>query len=154
MERRPAPPRGEYDDLLNRLTEQNTSGIRVFETKQKGMMYAAALGYALKKRVPLASKATAIRYDVFQSAFDDGFIRALAVAETGDLKVLGEDREDERIDIFEEYAHGGLEEMHRICISQEGDPLDNLIRRTLEIRASGSEIPGIDAAVLQDLLGG
>lgn len=152
MDRRPAPPR-HMDEVLTRLCEPNTRGERVFESKQKAMMFAAALGFSSKRRLKIDLKAPGIRYEVFQSAFDDAFVDALAVAETGSLEVLDEERADERIEIFEEYAHGGLEEMQRICFAQEGDPVDNLIRCTMEVRMTETEIPGIDAGVLRDLLG-
>ena len=115
-------------------------------------MFAAALGYAAENRKPVERKAAGIRYEVFQTAMDDGFIGALAVATTGDLGILAEERADERVDIFEEYAHGGLEILRRICFEQEGDPLDILIRRTLDARPDESDIPGIDPGVLKTLL--
>jgi dnd system-associated protein 4 len=137
---------------LTRLTEPNSRGERVFETKQKGLMFAAAFGFTLQRRLPIDVKAPGIRYDVFEGAFDDSFIDALAVAVMGDLAVLSEERSDERVDIFEEYAHGGLEEMRRVCFEQVGDPLDNLIRLTTTTRTPNSEIPGIDPSVLDGLL--
>jgi dnd system-associated protein 4 len=151
MERRPALPK-DLESVIESLVDPTGSGERVFDTKQKAMMFAAALGFAAGTRKKLERKSTGIRYDVFQSAVDDGFINALAVSETGDLAVLSEGRADERIDIFEEYAHAGVEVMNRLCV-EEGNGLDNLIRRTLEAQESESEIPGIDPSVLRNLLG-
>lgn len=152
MERRPAPPK-EYEDLLSQLTEPNSKGDRVFETKQKAMMFAAALGFSQGTRSTVVSKGQGVRWEIFERDLDGDFLDALAVAETGDLNVLREDRENERVDIFEEYAHGGLAEMQRLCVNQPGEPSDNLIRKSLEVKASNSEIPGIDADVLKGLLG-
>lgn len=137
--------------MIDRLVEPTGSVERVFDTKQKAMMFAAALGFATGTRRKLERKAAGIRYDVFEGSLDDGFINALAVFETGDLKVLSEARVNERIDIFEEYAHAGVEVISRLC-AQEGNGLDSLIRRTLEAQEVGSEIPGIDPAVLRNLL--
>ena len=153
MDRRPALPK-DLDGVADRLVEADgPDAYRAFETKQKVMMYAAALGYACDSRKKVERKAPGIRYDVFQGALDDGFINALAVAVTEDLNVLGESRADERIEIFEEYAHAGLEIMRRLCFELEGDPVDALIRRALEAQTTDSEIPGIDAGVLRNLLG-
>jgi hypothetical protein len=44
--------------------------------------------------------------------------------------------------------------MRRICLEQEGNPLENLIRLTSEARASEvSEVPGIDPSILRSILG-
>lgn len=153
MERRPAMPK-DFDSVAEGLVEASSSagGAKLFESKQKVMMFAAALGYASSSRKPVDRKSAGIRFDVFEGAMDEGFIRSLAVAETGELAVLSEDRSDERVDIFEEYAHGGLEILKRIWFEQEGDPLTILIGRTLDAEPDESEIPGIDPTVLKGLL--
>ncbi|HEY3821774.1 MAG TPA: DNA phosphorothioation-associated protein 4 [Polyangiaceae bacterium] len=146
-ERRPAPPKV-LEGVLDKLYEMG-----IFVPKQKGLMFAAALGYSRGDRVPLEVRGNGIRYEIFQSDGDDAFISALAVAVTKDLRVLSAERNDERITIFEEYAHGGLIHMQRVCFEQEGDPLDNLLRLTIDARSSASaEIPGIDRSVLAGLI--
>ncbi|MBI2388616.1 MAG: DNA phosphorothioation-associated protein 4 [Deltaproteobacteria bacterium] len=154
-DRRIAPPQG-FDGLFDKLTEPLPGhAIAIFETRQKAMMFAAALGFSRRERVPVERRATAsaIRYEVFQVDSDEAFISGLAVATTGDLRVLSPDRAAERVTIFEEYAHAGLQHMQRVAVDQEGDPLDNLIRLTTEARAgSDAEIPGIDRSVLGGLI--
>ena len=145
MERRISPPR-DYEGVLEQLVD---SGL--FETKQKALMFAAGLGSQRKKRTPIERRGVAIRYDVFANELDDGYINALAVAEAQDLQLLAQDRSEERIGIFEEYAHTGLVEMGRRLL-QPGDPLDELLRLAYDAaHGSDSEVDGIDPDVLKDL---
>ncbi len=145
MERRIAPPR-DLEDVLDELTDEG-----LFETKQKALMFAAALGRHRGKRTPVERRGVAIRYDVFGNELDDGYINALAVAEGPDLRVLGHEKAEERIRIFEEYAHTGLAEMKR-RVMQPGSALDALLRLAYDAAHSESgEVVGIDADVLTDL---
>lgn len=152
-DRRIAPPHG-YESLLDKLTEPLPGhSVSVFETKQKAMMFAAALGFSRGERLPVERRGTAIRYEVFAADSDDAFISALAVATTGDLRVLSSERTAERVTLFEEYAHAGLQHMHRVTFDQDGDPLDNLLRLTSDARAGAdADIPGIDRSVLGGLI--
>jgi dnd system-associated protein 4 len=148
MDNRVAPPR-EFEDVITRFIEPPPNGLQIFTSKAKVLLFAASLGYRRRRRVKVERKGEPVRYDIFERAVDDSFIDAMAVAETGDLHVLDSERSDERIKIFEEYAHGGLIEMNRICFVEVGDPLSELVRVILEGEKSAeSEIPGIDAAVL------
>ena len=160
MDRRIAAPKGK-DYVLDQLTAVRPhSEYALFETKQKALMFAAALAYGMGKRIGDSSRdaGTAIRFDIFEKANDDGFVSALAVAEAGDLKVLSEAREEEAIKIFEEFAAAGLEELERRCFTQaSADPLDvlvelvNVARRAHE--GTGVTLPGMDSEILKDMLG-
>lgn len=154
MERRIAPPK-DYEALLDRLTEPlYTDGPTLFGSKQKALMFAAALGYSLSRRQKLERKGTAIRFDIFENALDDGFVSALAISETKGLQVLGTKEDDTRATIFEEYAHAGLEEIQRRCFITPGDPLQVLIGLTEDaLHPADVEIPGIDPNLLKDLAG-
>lgn len=154
MKRRIYPPKN-LEDVLEKLTSVGPSTpVQIFSTKQKALMYAAALGYFRNERTKLESRGEGIRYDIFQKALDDGFIDALAIAEKTDLEILSEERENERAEIFEEYAYTGLIEMEKVCFEKEGDPLENLIRLADEGRSTeGTEIEGIDTSILKGLIG-
>jgi dnd system-associated protein 4 len=152
MERRIAPAKAN-ESILDRLTEVRGSDPAIFETKQKALMFAAGIGYHRGNRTPLKARGQGIRFDIFERDMDDAFIAALALAEANDLNVLRTERDDERAVMFEEYANAGLLEINRACFSQEGDPIANLIRLTREAQAGeDSEVPGIDADVLRNLL--
>jgi dnd system-associated protein 4 len=137
------------EGFLVRLCEPAPLGLGIFDTRQKALMFAAALGYYRKKREPLKQRGEGIRVDVFQRDADDTFIEALGVAVRDDLNILRNDRTDERLQIFEEHAYAGLLEMQRLMEVDDTAPLDKLVALTQEAQsATASEIPGVDASVL------
>lgn len=149
-----APPRGLEEELERFTTPAAEGEPPLFETKQKAMMFAAALGRRRGERTPLDRKGVAIRYDVFQRVLDDGYIDALAIAVTEELRVLAPERADERVEIFEEYAHTGLKEMVQRCFGRSGDPLEELLAIADESRAEPTEgLGGMDPSILKKLMG-
>jgi dnd system-associated protein 4 len=150
-----APPR-EFEEYLDRFTAAPAEGEPpLFETKQKALMFAAALGRRRGERTKVDRKGGGIRYDVFQHERDDGYVDALAIAVTEELTVLAPDRADERVQIFEEYAHTGLKEMVDRCFRRSGDPLEELLAIADELRAEPTEgLQGMDPSLLQKLMGG
>lgn len=152
-QRRVYPPKEYEISVLDKLTDIGPgSKVKVFQTKQKALMFAAALGKFRGNREEIEKRGNGIRFDIFENAIDDGFVNALAVAEVGDLKILSPDKQGERIKIFEEYAHAGLKEIEDVCFKKEGDPLVNLVSLIDEARSSSEEIEGVDPGVLAGLL--
>jgi dnd system-associated protein 4 len=105
------PPK-DLEIVLDELKE-----LRLFQTKQKGMMFAAAMGYTINSKKDQHERperyGEGIRLEYFQSPEDDGYINALAVAAHGTLEILADDRTDDRFDLFERYANTGLIELKR-----------------------------------------
>jgi dnd system-associated protein 4 len=110
MKGRIAPPKALEDDLERLVTADPQGKHPLFETKQKALMFAAALArWRGTDRARVDRKGTAVRYDIFERALDDGYIDALAISVSeGDLKILSPEKEDDRIAVFEEYAQAGL----------------------------------------------
>lgn len=102
-------------DLVRELTTSpETTGP--FQTYADAIVFAAAFGAKHKRRVPLGELSKrepgAIGVDIFISRGYDLVIKLLAVTETQDIKILSsndEESEEKRLQIFEEYANGGLE---------------------------------------------
>jgi dnd system-associated protein 4 len=101
-------------DLVKSLVDlPSTTGP--FPTYADVMVFAASLGAKRKKRSPLgtiAKEPSPIALDVFVSRGYDRVLKLLAIAETQDTKILSptdEIAEEKRIQIFEEYANGGLD---------------------------------------------
>ncbi len=130
-------PPADLEKVLDLLKEKG-----VFETKQKGLMFAASLGYALNSTRPggldMGKTGEGIRLQYFQKPRDEGFIDALAVASTGKLEVLTAERGNERLDIFERYAHSGLEELQRRLDTGKGDELEIVCGIIAELGGLGS----------------
>lgn len=102
--------------LIQKLLDtKSTTGT--FQTYADIVAFAASLGAKYGKRVPLndisQSEPAPISLEIFISHGYDFLIKLIAVTETQDLKVLSEDAiaQAQRIQIFEEYANGGLEEL-------------------------------------------
>jgi len=102
-------------DLVKALTLGNdTTGP--FQTYADAIAFAAALGAKRKKRVVLAELSKkepgAIAQEIFITRGYDRLIKLLAIGETKDIKILSPsdaEAEEKCLQIFEEYANGGLE---------------------------------------------
>lgn len=142
MKDRIRPPK-ELEFVLDRLKEDG-----IIQTKQKGMMLAAAIGYAAGEKGgrELDSAGEGIRIEYFERPVDDSYIDALAVADTGDLRVLGPERIEERIEIFERYAHVGLVKIKEACYDRSREPLDALLAllESLSKPPSSAALPGLE----------
>ena len=155
MTGRVAPPKALEDDLEKLVVADPQGKHPLFETKQKALMFAAALAHWRDvQRRTVDRKGIAIRYDIFQRALDDGYVDALAIAaHENDLKVLAPDRDEDRITVFEQYAQAGLEEMID-RFNRPGDPLEAMLALVEEARAKPTDgLEGIDAEALRKLLG-
>ncbi|MDY6802826.1 MAG: DNA phosphorothioation-associated protein 4 [Cyanobacteriota bacterium] len=102
-------------ELVKGLT-QGDGNTGPFQTYADVMVFAAALGIKRKKRVPLEEVAkrdpSPIGIEVFWSRGYDSVIKLVAIADTKDINILSPTdtkAEATRIEIFEEYANGGLE---------------------------------------------
>jgi dnd system-associated protein 4 len=116
------------------------------------MTFAAALGFRLDPESAverLEGFGEGIPFSVFQRAVDDGFIDALAVTLTQDLKVLGPDQADHRLDIFEHFAQIGLLKIQEVCYSRGTDPLSGILDLLDEYQDSADsldKLPGLEAS--------
>lgn len=144
MNERIRPPR-DLEPLLDRLKDEG-----VFETKQKGMMFAAALGGWLHRNgenIPeLDRRGEGIRVEYFQSVNDDGFIDALAVTQEDALGILAPNRSEDRIDLFERLALLGLRHLEKALDGGRRPTLDvmmDLVEKASEDRPP-EDLPGLD----------
>jgi dnd system-associated protein 4 len=104
-------------ELVKALVDFN--GARgPFQTYADAIAFAASFGAKYQKRVPLGvisnTEPAPISLEIFISRGYDSVINLLAIAETKNTKILSThdaNAEEERIQIFEEYANGGLEKL-------------------------------------------
>jgi len=140
-------PAKDLECVLDRFKDESA----IFETKQKGLMFAAAIGYLLHSdkidSVVMDSFGEGIRMQYFQSQQDDGFIDALAVARFGELTILDPEKQPVRIDLFERCAVLGLREMQKYCFdNRPEDPLNGLLELIDEMQSSSADsLPGLDS---------
>lgn len=94
------------------FSQDNPQGI--FSTYADLIAFAASLGKKYHLRIPLgaiAKEPSPISIEVFHSRGYDSLFKLLAITETNNPQIISnfdEKQEEERIKIFEEYAHGGL----------------------------------------------
>lgn len=80
-----------------------------FEAYRDVLVFAAALGFREHRRSPIEQEGEAIRWDAAINRLGtDELSQMIAVSEADDAEILSEERFDERLRIFEEYANGGL----------------------------------------------
>lgn len=106
-------------------------GTGLFLTHADLLTLAATIGFSNRKRVPIGKIIYKDPDPVLQEQFrDPSIIKLIALAETQDPKVLASDEESDRlrVQIFQEYANGGLELM-----SKELYGISNPLERTLLI---------------------
>ena len=97
-----------FEATLQKLGGKEAS---MFPTLREALTFCAMLGYKERRRVPLDPNAgtediAGAQYQL-NDAVDALFALALAEAKTSDI--LRPDREKECVQIYEEYANGGLE---------------------------------------------
>ncbi|MCG8604402.1 hypothetical protein MJD09_05300 [bacterium] len=97
-----------------------------FHTMKDIFMWAACLGYHQRERRPLKGKRKMIfRWAQFSNQTDIPLLKALAIADTGDINVLLS--QDTLLTIAEEYANAGIHELNARVLEEYGQPLWNLV---------------------------
>lgn len=102
------------EDLIKALAERPHGDTKrsIFKNMRDALAFAAAVGYAKKKRKPLDGKTNDIPFRIFESKPEViDFMYLLALMDTKDNVLLRPttESEDKIATIFEEFANGGLE---------------------------------------------
>lgn len=102
----------QHDELISRLVYSKDNDYNgPFKFIADAFAFAAAYGSSLGKREPFSEALKdPIRQSVFDSSGYGTLINLLAVSNTKDPNILSDtdEKEDERITIFEEFANSGL----------------------------------------------
>lgn len=116
-----------HHDFYKQLSESADDPERCpFRTMKDIFMLAACLGYRRGQRKPLASgKKNIFHWTQFSEQVDEPVLKAMAIATTGDIQVLG--NQEEILQIAEEYANAGIHELKSQVEEGLGEPLWNLV---------------------------
>jgi dnd system-associated protein 4 len=113
---RVAKDKAELVQSLIASTENNSP----FQTYADVILFAAVLGAKNKQRTPLVEiskkEPGPISIEIFIARGYDPVMKLIAIAATENINVISPDRSDveqQRIQIFEEYANGGLDLLDR-----------------------------------------
>ncbi|MFB4285071.1 DNA phosphorothioation-associated protein 4 [Nonomuraea sp. MTCD27] len=136
------------DDLLQQLTEQGP-----FQEYRDVLVFAAALGWHKDRNAPLGVRGEPIRWEVATNRRGtELLVNMIAAVESGDPEILATDRFDERLDIFERYANGGLEVLRRILAADPRPPVDVILGLVQGLCRSAAEGETIDLSSAADSL--
>jgi dnd system-associated protein 4 len=113
-------------DLYKQLAEGTNPESAPFRTMKDVFMLAACLGYRRGQRKPIAgSKRQIFHWAQFSEQVDEPILKAIAIATTGDIQVLGD--LEQVVQIAEEYANAGFSELNAQVLDQSGQPLWGLV---------------------------
>jgi dnd system-associated protein 4 len=113
-------------EVYKQLTEGSDPVDAPFRTMKDMFLWAACLGHRRGERRPITGKrVTIFRWAQFALQVDVPLLKALAIAESGDVNVLL--NQDEILTIAEEYANAGISELRASVLAEHGQPLWNLM---------------------------
>lgn len=113
-------------DIYKQLTEGSNLLSAPFRTMKDVFMWAVCLGVQQNKRRPLTGKKiTIFRWTQFESQTDMPLLKAIAIADGGDVGVLL--KRNDILTIAEEYANAGIFDLRDIMMEGKDLPLWNLV---------------------------
>jgi dnd system-associated protein 4 len=147
MEPRRIRPPKKFESLMNDLIEDD-----YFATKQQLLMFCAAIGFKNGKRNSLSNPGEGIRFSIFQDRNDHVFFYALAIAEHDSIDCLDKsnDKYEDPIALFEEYACGGLAILNA-AISDKPTGRDEIIQEFIQPFIEDEENSGLSVAEKETL---
>lgn len=142
MPRRVRRPK-DKEELLTTLVDDDGP----FTTFREALVFAAALGVASQRRVPFDQTSEAIPWEVFGNTAAPTMDMIAAVT-SDEIDILADDRIDDRMTIFEEYANGGLEVIRERLANDPRPALDVVLDIVLDHEGGA----GTDAFDLDSIL--
>jgi dnd system-associated protein 4 len=115
----------EREVLLQKLVTEGP-----FAQLRDVLVFAAALGYAEKRRLAFTNAGEPIRWDVATNRRGtEALVNMIATAESNlGPEALAEEHFAERLSIFEEYANGGLQFLQERLNAEKGTPEEIVLR--------------------------
>jgi dnd system-associated protein 4 len=113
----------QYEALMHELRNE-----AAFATFRDILLFAAAIGAQVKRRVEFTSSGEPIRYETLKEPmFSETLINMIAANEVeDDPEIMDSARAGERVRIFEEYANGGLEYIQE-QVNVRHEPVDLVV---------------------------
>jgi dnd system-associated protein 4 len=126
--------------IMIRLAQGSDS---VFATFVDLLCFAACLGYSRGISLPFDSSLEPVPWHIFESAGKDSVVNLVAAVSSDDFGIVGLDRFDEKLRVFEQYANGGLQILTELVEKSPRSPFDVVTDLVLEAHqsASGSGTP-------------
>ena len=120
------------EEIYKRLVNEEDSPFLQFSHV---FIMAASLGYLNGKCPDLSPGGEQISWSVFSDDADQAIINAIAFAATSELKLLlsTEEQMDQKFELIEKYANGGITILKEKILDAPGKPIDNLINLIFEL---------------------
>ena len=114
-----------YHEIYKDLTTEKEGSLQPFKTMKDLFLFATLVGYQRGERIVLEKEIGIFTWAQFSAQEDVPILRALAIAETGDVNVLA--NQNELLTIAEEYANGGIVEIQEQIAEMPGNRIANLV---------------------------
>lgn len=119
------------DETVHEIYKQLTEGSNVlsvpFRTMKDVFMWAVCLGVQQRQKRPLtAKKMTVFRWAQFDQQIDIPLLKAMAIADSGDVSILL--KRNDILTVVEEYANAGIYDLHESLLEEKDLPLWNLVK--------------------------
>lgn len=120
-------------EIYKQLTEGNNITTTPFRTMKDVFMWAVCLGVQKgQKKALIGKKITVFRWAQFDSQIDIPLLKAIAIAESGDISILL--KRNDILTLAEEYANAGIYDLQDSTINDYGQSLWNLVKIVSESR--------------------
>jgi len=96
----------QYEDMLSDLCQ---SDKKVFLSYKDALVFAACLGYVKNIKKSFDKSSEPVGMHIFKGEFDESVFQCIGLCEMKDPTIMSDENMDKRINLFEEYAAGGLE---------------------------------------------
>ena len=119
----------EHEEMLHALCQ---SDKKIFNSYKDALVFAACLGYSKDATKPFDKSSEPVGMHIFRAEFDEAVFYCLALAESQDVACLSDNKIDERIKCFEEYAAAGLDTIRNRVFESNLDWDDAITELVLE----------------------
>ena len=138
--------------LLERLVHREEG---VFETYKDAMVFVAALAASRNESKPFEKSDEPIDYTTFARNSDqEALFQLLSIYNKGDLQLLAEGHANDRLIIFEEYAHAGLELLEQEMATSKKSIREVVLKLVSDTQRPDPATTDVNLAKLVDEIGG
>lgn len=135
----------EKREIIQLLVEQGP-----FQENRDVLVFAAALGWHEKRLRQLGPKDEPIRWETATNRRGtEALASMIAAAASDDPEILSDDQFDKRLEIFEQYANGGLEVLQGVLANEPRPTIDvilELVQKVSRSRGAQDTVSLTDAA--------
>lgn len=118
----------EYEGYYQRLGNDKENNY--FDNMKDVLVLAAVLGFINNNQLPFSKTGgEAIKEHIFQD--DLNIFDIIAILSTGDIKILLDEKREDKYKLIEEYAHGGIKYLVDNIFSGEITSVDNIVNFVL-----------------------